>query len=181
LSAIQQEGDAAKVGQLFNQIPGAADLAQKHAVVVGSGGGVLGSLSGLASSVVGKDAGVLVAAIGQLEETNLTMDQIKKIGTALLSYLKKSANPALAKEVVDSATFEFRSLGNDTGVCRARQANVRLVKAHFILAKGVSALGHLWTLSGAPFDVCFPPNGRFMNARPGLGIEVLGKLGLPKV
>ena len=47
LSAIQQEGDATKVGQLFNQIPGAADLAQKHAVVVGSGGGVLGSLSGL--------------------------------------------------------------------------------------------------------------------------------------
>ena len=26
--AIQQEGDATKVGQLFNQIPGAADLAQ---------------------------------------------------------------------------------------------------------------------------------------------------------
>ena len=102
LSAIQQEGDATKVGQLFNQIPGAADLAQKHAVVVGSGGGVLGSLSGLASSVVAKDAGVLVAAIGQLEETNLTVVQIKKIGTAVLSYLRESANPALAKEVIDS-------------------------------------------------------------------------------
>ena len=101
LSAIQQEGNSTKVGELFNQIPGAADLAQKHAVVIG-GGGMLGSLSGLASSVVGKDAGVLVAAIGQLEETNLTMEQIKKIGTALLSYLKESANPALAKEVVES-------------------------------------------------------------------------------
>jgi hypothetical protein len=101
LLAIQQEGNSTKVGELFNQIPGAADLAQKHAVVIG-GGGMLGSLSGLASSVVGKDAGVLVAAIGQLEETNLTMEQIKKIGTALFSYLKESANPALAKEVVDS-------------------------------------------------------------------------------
>jgi precorrin-6B methylase 2 len=101
LSAIQQEGNSTKVVELFSQIPGAADLAQKHAVVIG-GGGMLGSLSGLASSVVGKDAGVLVAAIGQLEETNLTMEQIKKIGTALLSYLKESANPALAKEVVDS-------------------------------------------------------------------------------
>ena len=100
LSAIQQEGDATKVGQLFNQIPGAADLAQKHAVVVGSGGGVLGTLSGLAGSVVGKDAGVMVAAIGQLEETNLTMEQIKKIGTAVLSYLKESANPALAKNIM---------------------------------------------------------------------------------
>jgi hypothetical protein len=102
LSAIQQEGDTAKVGQLFNQIPGAADLAQKHAVVVGSGGGVLGSLSGLASNVAGKDAGVLVAAIGQLEATNLSLAQIKNIGTAVLSYIKENANPALAKEVVDS-------------------------------------------------------------------------------
>src|SRR5262249_43452714 len=101
LSAVQQEGDSTKVGELFNQIPGAADLAQKHAVVIG-GGGMLGSLSGLASSVVGKDAGVIVAAIGQLEETNLTMEQIKKIGSALLAYLKQSGDPAVAKQVVDS-------------------------------------------------------------------------------
>jgi Protein of unknown function VcgC/VcgE (DUF2780) len=102
LSAIRQEGDATRVGQLFDEIPGAADLAQKHPVVVGAGGGVLGSLSGLASNVVGKDAGVLVAAIGQLEETNLTLEQIRKIGTAVLSYIKENTNPALAKEVVDS-------------------------------------------------------------------------------
>src|SRR4029453_14610367 len=102
LSAIRQEGDATRVGQLFDEIPGAADLAQKHPVVVGAGGGVLGSLSGLASNVVGKDAGVLVAAIGQLEETNLTLEQIKKIGTAVLSHIKENTNPALAKEVVDS-------------------------------------------------------------------------------
>jgi hypothetical protein len=93
---------ATRVGQLFDEIPGAADLAQKHPVVVGAGGGVLGSLSGLASNVVGKDAGVLVAAIGQLEETNLTLEQIRKIGTAVLSYIKENTNPALAKEVVDS-------------------------------------------------------------------------------
>ena len=80
---------------------------------------MLGSLSGLASSVVGKDAGVLVAAIGQLEETNLTMEQIEKIGTAVLSYLKESANPALAKEVV-----EF-----DTKFARALRPRLKLLKA----------------------------------------------------
>jgi hypothetical protein len=32
----------------------------------------------------------------------MTIDQIKKIGTALLSYLKEKTNPALAKGVVDS-------------------------------------------------------------------------------
>jgi Protein of unknown function VcgC/VcgE (DUF2780) len=102
LSAIQQEGDAAKVTQLFNHIPGAADLAQQHAVVVGSGSGMLGSLSGVASKVIGTNAGIVVAAMAQLEETNLSLQQIKNIGTALLSYIKESGNPALAKEVIDS-------------------------------------------------------------------------------
>ena len=56
LSVIQQEGDAGKVAQLFQQLPGAAELAQKHAVVAGSGGGLLGTLSGVADKVVGGGA-----------------------------------------------------------------------------------------------------------------------------
>jgi hypothetical protein len=62
---------------------------------------VLGSLSGVASKMIGQDAGIVVAAIGQIEETNLTMQQIKNIGSALLSYFKEN-NPTLAKEVIDS-------------------------------------------------------------------------------
>ena len=88
LSVIQQEGDAAKVGQLFQQLPGAAELAQKHAVVAGSGGGLLGTLSGVADKVIGGDAGILVAALAQLEATNLSAQQIKNIGTAFLAYIK---------------------------------------------------------------------------------------------
>jgi hypothetical protein len=51
--------------------------------------------------MIGQDAGIVVAAIGQIEETNLTMQQIKNIGSALLSYFKEN-NPTLAKEVIDS-------------------------------------------------------------------------------
>jgi hypothetical protein len=58
-------------------------------------------LSGVASKMIGQDAGIVVAAIGQIEETNLTMQQIKNIGSALLSYFKEN-NPTLAKEVIDS-------------------------------------------------------------------------------
>src|SRR4051794_3102738 len=60
LFVIQAEGSATKVDELFQQLPGAADLAQKHAVVAGSGGGILGTLSGVADKVVGGDAGMLV-------------------------------------------------------------------------------------------------------------------------
>ena len=102
LSVIQQEGDAAKVGQLFQQLPGAAELAQKHAVVAGSGGGLLGTLSGVADKVIGGDAGILVAALAQLEATNLSAQQIKNIGTAFLAYVKENANSDLVKEIVDA-------------------------------------------------------------------------------
>ncbi len=100
LSAIQQEGDAAKVTQLFNHLPGAADLAQKHPVIVGSGG-VGGALSGLAGKFMGSDAGIIVAALAQIQQTNLSLQQIQNIGTALLSYIEES-NPTLAKEIFDA-------------------------------------------------------------------------------
>jgi hypothetical protein len=101
LSAIQQEGDAAKVADLFNQIPGRADLAKQHPVVVGSGGGLGGALSRLAGKVVGADAGIIVAALAQIEETKLSMQHIKNIGSALLSYIKDNADPKLVNAIFD--------------------------------------------------------------------------------
>jgi predicted transcriptional regulator with HTH domain len=100
LSVIQQEGNPSKVAQLFSDLPGAADLAQKHAVVSGSGTGVGGALSSLAGKFIGADAGVMVAAVAQIEQTGLSLQQIKNIGGGLLSYIE-DANPTLAKEILD--------------------------------------------------------------------------------
>ena len=100
LSVIQQEGNSSKVAELFNGLPAAADLAQKHPVVAGSGGGVGGALSSLAGKYIGADAGVMVAALAQIEQTGLSLQQIKNVGGGLLSYLE-DANPTLAKEILD--------------------------------------------------------------------------------
>lgn len=100
LAVIKQEGNSSKVAQLFNSLPGAADLAQKHPVVVGSGGGVGGALSSLAGKYIGADAGVMVAALAQIEQTGLSVQQIKNVGGGLMSYLE-DANPTLAKEILD--------------------------------------------------------------------------------
>jgi len=100
LSVIQQEGDQAKVTKLFDRIPGATELAQKHAVVAGSGSGLGGALSSLAGKFVGANAGVMVAAVAQIEETGLTLQQAKNVGGGLLSYLN-DVDPTLAKEVLD--------------------------------------------------------------------------------
>lgn len=100
LAVIKQEGNSSKVAQLFNSLFGAADLAQKHPVVVGSGGGVGGALSSLAGKYIGADAGVMVAALAQIEQTGLSVQQIKNVGGGLMSYLE-DANPTLAKEILD--------------------------------------------------------------------------------
>jgi hypothetical protein len=112
LFVIQAEGSATKVDELFQQLPGAADLAQKHAVVAGSGGGILGTLSGVADKVVGGDAGMLVAALAQIEATNLTMPQIKNIGTALLAYFKENADPDLVNQIVEAIPSLREYLGH---------------------------------------------------------------------
>jgi predicted transcriptional regulator with HTH domain len=100
LSVIQQEGDQAKVAKLFDRIPGATELAQKHAVVAGSGSGLGGALSGLAGKFVGANAGIMVAAVAQIEETGVTLQQAKNVGGGLLSYLN-DVDPTLAKEILD--------------------------------------------------------------------------------
>ena len=71
-------------------------------MVAGSGGGILGTLGGVADKVVGGDAGILLAALAQIEATNLSVSQIKDIGTALLAYFKENANPELVTQIVEA-------------------------------------------------------------------------------
>ena len=104
LSVVQQEGDPQKVGQIFARLPGAAELASQHTVVEGSGGGgsLLGSLSGIAEKLVGGRAGILLAAIAQIESTNVSAAQLKNVGTALIAYVTENTDPAIASEVFDA-------------------------------------------------------------------------------
>jgi hypothetical protein len=40
--------------------------------------------------------------MAQIEATNLSVQQIKNIGTALLAYIKENANPELVKQILDA-------------------------------------------------------------------------------
>lgn len=97
LNLIQTQGNQNKVAELFDKIPGAAELAQE----LGSdgagrgGGGLLGMLAG------GMMGGPL-AAISKLTAAGLSMDQIKVVGTSTLDYAKEKAGSQLVKEVAGS-------------------------------------------------------------------------------
>ena len=96
LNLIQTQGNQNKVQELFDKLPGAAELARAQGGDgAGKGGGLLGMLAG------GMMGGPL-AAISKLSAAGLSMDQIKALGTTTLDYAKEKAGAPLVKEVAGS-------------------------------------------------------------------------------
>jgi hypothetical protein len=97
LNLIQTQGNQNKVQELFDKLPGAAELAQQQGGdgAGRGGGGLLGMLAG------GMMGGPL-AAVSKLTSAGLSMDQIKALGTTTLDYAKEKAGPQLVKDVAGS-------------------------------------------------------------------------------
>ena len=94
LALIQTQGNQNKVQELFDKLPGAAELARLQG---GDGAGKGGG--GLLGMLAGGMMGGPLAAISKLSAAGLTMDQIKELGTLTLDYAKEKAGPQLVKEV----------------------------------------------------------------------------------
>ncbi len=97
LNLIQTQGNQNRVKELFDQLPGAADLARRQG---GDGAGKGGG--GLLGMLAGGMMGGPLAAISKLTSAGLSMDQIKALGTTTLDYAKEKAGPQLVKEVAGS-------------------------------------------------------------------------------
>lgn len=97
LNLIQTQGNQNKVQELFDKLPGAAELARDQGGdgAGRGGGGLLGMLAG------GMMGGPL-AAVSKLTSAGLSMDQIKALGTTTLDYAKEKAGSQLVKDVAGS-------------------------------------------------------------------------------
>ena len=93
LSLVRTQGDQQKVAELFDKLPGAAELADAH------GGEVQGRLLGMLG---GGLMGGPLAAIGKLQAAGLSMDQIKLWAPRRSSYAKEKAGEKLVKDVAGS-------------------------------------------------------------------------------
>jgi len=98
MSLVQSNAEGSAVSQLFDQLPGASDLAEKYAGEAegGSGGGLMGMIGGL----LGGDAGNALGALGALQNAGLDMDQIKEVGSEVFSYAREQADTDLANDVI---------------------------------------------------------------------------------
>lgn len=95
LNLIKTQGNQQKVDELFDKLPGAAELVAKWGGDGAAKGGLLGMLAG------GMMGGPL-AAITKLTAAGLNMDQIKQLGTITLGYAKEKAGSQLVKDVAGS-------------------------------------------------------------------------------
>ncbi len=97
LNLVRNQGEKAKVAELFAKLPGAEDLATRHGGDGAKGGGLLGMLGG------GLMGGPL-AAVTKLTAAGLSMDQIKVMGSETLAFAREKAGPQLVKDVSVSIT-----------------------------------------------------------------------------
>lgn len=97
LSLLQNQGDSGAVGELFEKLPGAGDLAAQYADGAGGGGGLGGMLGGL----MGGGAGEAMKLVGALQSDGLSMDQIKGIGAGLLGHAKQEGGEDLVRHAVE--------------------------------------------------------------------------------
>ncbi|HEY7765777.1 MAG TPA: DUF2267 domain-containing protein [Aestuariivirgaceae bacterium] len=91
LTLIKTQGDQKKVEALFARLPGANELASRHA----GSGGWLGKLGG------GLMGGPLVA-VTRLQARGLSMAQVKMLGSEVLSYAREKAGDKLVREAAGS-------------------------------------------------------------------------------
>jgi hypothetical protein len=83
LGFLQKEGPAAEVGQMFEAMPGAADLVEQHAG--GGGGGMLGGLMGMMGG------GGIMGLGQQLMGAGLSMGQMGDLGKELFAFGREKA------------------------------------------------------------------------------------------
>ena len=97
MSLVQNNADDGPVGQLFDQLPGAAGLAEKYSgEISGGGGGLMGKLGGL----LGGNMGNTLGALDALKSTGLDMSQIKEVGGDVFNYARENADADLANDVI---------------------------------------------------------------------------------
>ena len=96
MSLVQQNADDGAVSQLFEQLPGASDLAEKYADATEEGGGLMGAIGGM----LGGGMGSALGALGALKNVGLDMDQIKEVGTEVFNYAREKADTEVADTVI---------------------------------------------------------------------------------
>ena len=103
MGMLKKDGDPGAVGQLFGQIPGAADLAAQYengaaADATGPVGGLLGKVGGM----LGGDMGSKMSALAAFQQTGLSVEQGKEMLPIAKDFLAQHADEDTVRRALGS-------------------------------------------------------------------------------
>ncbi len=98
---LQKFGESGAVSQLFDAIPGAADLASGQAASLDGGAG--GGLMGMAGGLLGGSAGDAAKALGALQGLGRDMDQSKQLASLVGGFIKDNGGAGALDGVLGDA------------------------------------------------------------------------------
>ncbi|MGN6583076.1 MAG: hypothetical protein ACTHJV_05170 [Rhizobiaceae bacterium] len=98
LSILDHEAAGTKADALFDELPGARDLAQRYDVMNQPAGG---GLMGMLGSALGDRAGALINGMERLKGLGLTVAQVEAAGQQLVEQAKTAAGPDTVNEVIN--------------------------------------------------------------------------------
>lgn len=98
LSILDHEAAGTKADALFDELPGARDLAQRYDVMNQPAGG---GLMGMLGSALGDRAGALINGMERLKGLGLTVTQVEAAGQQLVEQAKTAAGPDTVNEVIN--------------------------------------------------------------------------------
>lgn len=103
MGMLKKDGDPSAVGDLFNQIPGAADLAAQYengaaADATGPMGGLMGKIGGM----LGGKAGTTMSALAAFQQTGLSVEQGKAMLPVAKDFLTEHADADTVRKALSS-------------------------------------------------------------------------------
>lgn len=101
LALIEKHGEAAKVAELFREIPGAADLAASGAALTqGKGGGLMGGLMRGAGGAGGAAMSDAMAMGQRLAREGITTSDMQAILPVAMTFVRNKTGRDLLREVL---------------------------------------------------------------------------------
>ena len=102
LAFLKDKLDGNVFGQLLEKLPGASSLVGKAEQKPSGGGGLMGSLLGAASSVIGGETGDALELTGKRKDSGLDLSKFGDFGTIVTNFIKEKAGDDLFKKVISN-------------------------------------------------------------------------------
>ncbi len=114
MAMVKEHGGDDLFSKISAAIPGAGDAAQAAAAKPAEesgGGGLLGSIAGMAKSVLGDSAGDALGMVSSLKESGLKTEQLSGFASTIVEFLKAKVGDDVVEQILAKVPLLKKLMG----------------------------------------------------------------------